>query len=552
MKLFTKQSLLLLGIILFALVLRWYHFDTIPEGFHSDEAAYGYNAYSLLLTGKDEYGVVPLISFQSFDDYKGAFYIYLTIPFVWLLGLTEAAVRLPSVLFGVAFVPLVYLTMRRLTADNTVSVIAALLAAISPVGILLSRVQSDPFISVFFIVAGVYSFLLWVDKKKNLFLFGTGLLWFLSFVTYFSPRVFVPLLMVFLGVFYGKKLWKEKRKLFLPVFILILVIDGLLFVGTAKERFAQLSIFNTPVVMLPLEEQIREDGHDSALIARAYHNKLVGYGTYALQTYFSYFSYDFLFLDGGKPVREFIPGVGFLHVAELPFLLLGIYAIVVGRKRWGYFLLLWLFGSALPLSLAVDETPNIHRFATSTFAFYGIIAYGIVWFFQLLKPYKQIYRSAFVIVLAVFLYSLSYFLHQLFVHQPIHYPYNRGHAYKALVGALQNYAPNYREVMITKGHASPYIYILFYTRYDPTTYQQEGSPRDLGDKGFAHYRFTEHDCPVRVLEDGSVSGQPGILYVNKGTCKVPVDNTKLIQTIPWRDGSPAFQLVEYVATGSSR
>ena len=48
------KSLLL--IIILASLLRIWNLNNFPVGFNADEAAIGYNAYSLLQTGKDEYG----------------------------------------------------------------------------------------------------------------------------------------------------------------------------------------------------------------------------------------------------------------------------------------------------------------------------------------------------------------------------------------------------------------------------------------------------------------------------------------------------------------
>ena len=174
-------KLILFVIIILSFVLRFYRLDQIPSGFHSDEAAFGYNAYSLLETGKDEYGqFLPLI-LKSFGDYKGAIYTYLTVPSVFLFGLTEFAVRLPTAVFGVFFVILSYLLVLRLTKNKKIATITAALCAVNPLSIVLSRVQSDPLVSVVFILLGLYLFLLWVEKKNNLCILFTTFFWIASF-----------------------------------------------------------------------------------------------------------------------------------------------------------------------------------------------------------------------------------------------------------------------------------------------------------------------------------------------------------------------------------
>lgn len=92
-KKFVAISLFL--IVLLASLLRFYHFTSNPPGLNTDETAIGYNAYSILKTGKDEYSQKFPLAFRSFDDYKPPLYIYLTVPSVAIFGLNEFAVRFP-------------------------------------------------------------------------------------------------------------------------------------------------------------------------------------------------------------------------------------------------------------------------------------------------------------------------------------------------------------------------------------------------------------------------------------------------------------------------
>src|SRR6185369_15079315 len=105
MKRFSLIALFLITAIGF--FLRFYHLGGVPVGFHRDEAFLGYNAYSLLLTGKDMSGNLLPIHLQSFI-YSPAGYSYASIPFILLFGLSEFAVRFASALFGTATIVLVY------------------------------------------------------------------------------------------------------------------------------------------------------------------------------------------------------------------------------------------------------------------------------------------------------------------------------------------------------------------------------------------------------------------------------------------------------------
>lgn len=56
--------LLLIFIIVLSGVLRLYKLSDIPVGLYADEASIGYNAYSILKTGRDEHGFFSLFGLE--------------------------------------------------------------------------------------------------------------------------------------------------------------------------------------------------------------------------------------------------------------------------------------------------------------------------------------------------------------------------------------------------------------------------------------------------------------------------------------------------------
>src|SRR3989344_7497886 len=124
-----RKSWWLIPILLLSAFLRFYQLGSVPSGFINDEAAFGFNAYSLLKTGRDEFGQVWPVIFHSFGEGKLPVYIYLTMPSVAIFGLNEFAVRLPSAIFGVLTVWVV----------SRWSLLAALVLATMPWHIHFSR-----------------------------------------------------------------------------------------------------------------------------------------------------------------------------------------------------------------------------------------------------------------------------------------------------------------------------------------------------------------------------------------------------------------------------
>ena len=123
---------ILLLVFSISFLLRFYKLGEIPSGFYQDESAIGYNAYSIIETGKDEHGQPFPLYFKSFGDYKLPVYIYLTALSIQMFGLNEFAVRFPSALFGFLTVIVFYFFVRKLTKNRPLSIISTAFLATSP------------------------------------------------------------------------------------------------------------------------------------------------------------------------------------------------------------------------------------------------------------------------------------------------------------------------------------------------------------------------------------------------------------------------------------
>ena len=146
-------------IILIAAGLRLWQLDKYPAGFNADEAAIGYNAYSLLETGKDEYGTPWPLSFKSFGDFKPGLYFYFVMPFVKIFGLNEWAVRVPSAVLGIGTVIIIYFLAEEIFKNSKVGLVSSLLLAISPWHIQFSRGGWETNAATFFMSLGTLLFI---------------------------------------------------------------------------------------------------------------------------------------------------------------------------------------------------------------------------------------------------------------------------------------------------------------------------------------------------------------------------------------------------------
>ena len=67
---FIRKYKFIILIFLLALGLRIYKLGTFPVGFHVDEVKVGWNALSILKTGKDDWGNRLALYYNSFGDFR--------------------------------------------------------------------------------------------------------------------------------------------------------------------------------------------------------------------------------------------------------------------------------------------------------------------------------------------------------------------------------------------------------------------------------------------------------------------------------------------------
>lgn len=541
---FKKINFLLLLIFFLGFVLRFWNLGSIPSGFDADEAAFGYNSYSILKTGADEYGKILPLTLKSFGEYKPALYSYLAIPFVYFFGLTPFAVRLPSAIFGSLTVVLFYFFISNLFKNKRLALFASIILAISPWHINLSRTVSEVVISVFFVLLMLYSLNIFAKENKSKWLTVSFASAVFSILSYTASRLFIPmLLLIFLFYFQKKNIFSKIKKKYLVFFtIIIFFVAAYTFLDSAS-RIRQINIFEHPQTRLVLEEQIRENGSTPAMVTRMFHNKVINYSRTAFENYQKYFAPDYLFLNGGLPQRMKIPDSGLVYFWQLPFILFGVYLAFKKKLPEPILMMLWWLILLIPVSLTFDEVPNVYRSAIIIIPISLISSFGLVSFFEGKIPIIKKVLIAFLIIFAF--WELSYYLLQYYVRQENHKPWYRGYAFKELVAEINRQYPYYKKIVITKAHPSPYIYVLFYGKFNPGKYQKMGSPKDIG--GFDKFVFIPYDCPLssEYNSEGELNGERDVLYINSGACPISSKNVKVVKIVKWGDGSSAFNMLEY-------
>jgi 4-amino-4-deoxy-L-arabinose transferase-like glycosyltransferase len=541
----VKKNLPLILILLLATIFRLYQLDQYPAGLNADEAAIGYNAYSLIETGKDEHGTRWPLVFQSFNDFKPPLYFYLVIPFVKFLGLTTLAVRLPSAILGITTVYLIYLLARDLFSNRKIGLLAALMLAIMPWHIHFSRGGWEANVATFFLALSIWLFYKSL-KKPSLFCLS-ALSLSLSLYTYHSIRLIAPLLFFSTLLIYRREIFsiyqKNRSRIIIPIIFFLLTILPLVKQMLSQEgqaRFGGVSIFADQGPLWQALEYRRNHDNPDSLMVKAIHNRYLSYSIRFMQNYLSHFSPKFLFVSGDEIARNKVPEMGQSYAILFPFLIFGIYRLCQIKTKESILILFWLMIS--PLAAAITfQSPHALRAQNMSLPLAITLALGIYASFGYLYAKKSIiFYSAVILFCGLLFYGFSRYLHLYYVHYPKELPFAWEYGYDQVAKFVKENQGRYDKIIISDNYDQPYIIMAFYLKYPPAQLQKEIklTPRDQ--YGFSTVRnFGKFE--FRQINYSQDKNSPNTLIIaNRET----VPSEKVIFTVSSPFGDPIFKFID--------
>ncbi|MBX4205578.1 glycosyltransferase family 39 protein [Candidatus Microgenomates bacterium] len=462
------KKLLIVAIFVLGLTLRLISLSNHPEGFTPDEASFGYDAYSLLTTGHDQWGKPWPLTFKSFGDYKLPLYTYLVLPSVKIFGLNEFAVRLPNALIGSFAVIATYLLVLEWFKDKKLALASAFLIAISPWHIPMSRGAFEANITTFLMPLGIFLFL--KGKKNKVFYIFSALAFGLNIFSYHSARIITPFIVLYLLTSNFKSIKnsiKEHLLFILPFAVICLIALFTMFLGGAS-RVATSAIFSPTGGW----GGILESRYLAVLygvpdiIARMFNNKIVYLARTFISNYISYFSPQFLFSQGpSEGTYGMIPGMGVMYLMEIVFLISFLIGVVKKDiKNIGLFIF-WILIAPIPAAMTKGSGFAANRAEVMIPALQIISAIGFLYLVK--KVDSKVTRIVFAFL---FVLSILFFIETYFVKQPIYQSDSMLFGTKQVFGYIKD-NPG-KKVIISRKLSEPQIYTAFYTKVDPTIYQK--------------------------------------------------------------------------------
>lgn len=510
----NKKLFLLILVFILGFLVRYWHITQIPPGLNRDEADIGYTAYSLIETGKDEYGKPWPISFKSFGDWKLPLYIYLTVPFVKIFGLTDFAVRFPSVLAGSMTIIVAYFLVWQFFRNKKMALLAALFFALSPWSIHLSRNGSESTTGVFFTVLGLLLYL--KAESRKIYLLPAAIFLALPLYTYHGNHIFSLLFYISLTILFFKKY--KSSKIYWLSFVLFSALSLFIFSKTlfSADKTKISGLFAAGSEAFVYEKVVTDRLQHSFFypLRVILHNKIfltiLSFG----QNYLKSYSPDFLFTTGGGNPQHNIPDFGNLYIWTAPFLVIGLSFLLIQRSEYKSLLLIWLLIAPVAASITKDA-PHTNRMAPVLPLLEMIIAFGFVKTIQIIKTRGRLFSGLCLMGLSVlFVFNFVLWLDRYVVHFPLKRADIWGEGYTKLVSYIQgNTDLTTKEIVMSRPEYSPYIYFLFYNRTNPLQFQKEVIRYPETDEGFQHvYRF--NNLTFRQIDWADDLVVPDRLYID--------------------------------------
>jgi len=554
-------------IVILGFVLRFAFLTYSPPSLNWDEISHGYNAYSILKTGMDQWGQrLPIFNFRAYGDYPTTLNLYLTIPFIIIFGLTDFAIRFPHALFGTLTIISVYFLAWGVTKRKEVSLFSAFLAATGPWYLFPSRFVIQSNLAVFFLIT---SAALFVNRKINkVFLPMSILSLFLTLFSYHTTRIVSPLILFGALFIYRTdfaNFFKKKRLLAVILAATIVIFFALSTVilrnPESTARSGVLSILDQGAIS-KIEAE-RAAARLPGIISRLVYNRPVYFVEVFAKNYIRYLSPQFLFLQGGTQFQFSIPNFGLIYLVNLPLFYLGS-AILLFKllKRGGdkesrnnyKFILLWLIVAPIPASITNESFAVIR--ATTMLPIPEILI--AVAAYTILDRVKKNY----IPILLVFYFSMFYlsfegYLLNYFTQYRTNYSWSWQYGYKEVVAYAKSHYSDYNRIIVTKKYGEPHEYFLFFWPWNPAQYQDDPNKITFFQ---SDWYWVDRFDKFYFVNDWQIpkSGYDFVLE-SKGTLNcLPVASRCLLITSPgdypkgWKkldtinflNGSPAFEIYE--------
>jgi 4-amino-4-deoxy-L-arabinose transferase-like glycosyltransferase len=455
---------------------------------NSDEVAHGYNAYSIMKTGRGEFGEIPF-RLASFGEQKLTGTAFLMIPGIVLFGLHDWVIRLPTHFAGISFPILFFILTALLTRSKRAGLLSAVFAATSPWLQVTSRHAHEGIICLWFIIVSMIASIAYLRTKSIRYLMIASACAGISLWTYHIAKVYVVIWLI--GMFYEHFLHTHKHRRVWIISATICIVPFLISeLVSPTNRVGSLLFFRHPLFIYAIESGRNLGG------PTFFYNRYV-YGLFELiRSTASYFTPQLITYLGDPNPRFGYPGVGPVSLVVYIGLWFGVMHILI-KQGWRKLLFVAILAltSVLP-AVMVWQKNSMTRSLLMSIAWIVLAGYGWDGCVNFMR--STLYKLAGStharllstgILILITLVHLSQDVqswdkyYQSYLGQKVaDYPWQVGS--KELSQFVWQEYPKYEHFVITRRHGQPYIYLLFFGQYDPNEYQSQAQHTGYNEFGF--------------------------------------------------------------------
>lgn len=469
--------ILLLLTLIVGFVTRGYLLGEAPHGLYLDEAGQGYSAYSIYLTGKDEFGMPFPVVFRSFTDFKTPVYIYLVAPLIPYLGLTKLAVRFPSFFFSILTFPLLYYLIKKLLPkviphSSFLAALCVFMLSLSPWHILFGRTNFECNVALFFFLTGVYFF--YKALKKPWYFVLAGVLFAIAIPSYHSQRLVTPFMVLALSIRHLHTIRQRafRAPIIVGVLFGVIILLPTLSVATTPGFLARatgLNIFSHHR-QAPAGYLSDYNGPVSSLVNSSLYLSTKEFAA----LYTSYFSPRQMFHLGDYGPRSSFPYIGTFFLWQLPFYIHGLYLIAKKKelKEYRFFTITLMLIAPIPAAITRDPYATI-RALPLVVPQTMVISLSLYTLFLYVTKNK---RGLLPLFVALSLGVVCYSMMKLYSSVIILNEYYRGsewnYGWEEVAQEIKRMDPSL-PVVVDNSRSEPYSQLLFFLSYDPQRFQNE-------------------------------------------------------------------------------
>ncbi|MEK7521629.1 MAG: glycosyltransferase family 39 protein [Patescibacteria group bacterium] len=488
----------LLFLISLSLLLYGTFLNRVPVHLNQDELGFSLNAYSIAKSGFDENGrFFPVYFWHLGVMWATPIMTYLTATVLKILPLSEATIRIPSVLVGTTNVILMWFLAKRVFKSEMWAYVSAILLALTPVQFIQSRILLDNLYPVPFVLGWLICLHKYLEEKNvktlilGVFLLGVGM------HTYHASRIMMPLyFLVTIALTWRditKKLWVILSTFIyfllplIPLILWLIKFPDTLF--TDQVKYVGINNFNI---------------------------------LHRLDVFINFFNPVFLFLKGDASLIHSTQRSGVFLLPLLILLPIGIVKAWGSKDKFLKLLLIGFFTSPIAATIAGDHFRISRALFMIPFAIL-LATYGVRWLFA-----KQKALTMLLLLLIPLQFGLFW------------YNYMKGYRFRSyqwfnynIGGALES------AVKKSEGKESIYLdkrvdFIERYFRF--YTIKLDRADLQVKAKLFDPYHLKEQNLPEKslvVVQFNNVDGQ-----------KEQIGEFKKIDTIYEPDATSRFFLFE--------